>query len=179
VKHDRAFMQLQPIDKEVLTKCAKSEELKFVPFDEPTVEEISKLVFKCVDGTIDQDLFPSVYGSIQKIKEFLSEFLKGTFGTHEPLYSWILRDDNLDVGACFLITKNETGFLAHIVIDPEFRQQGLGKALLCHSLNSLLRVNPSVNKIELAVTLSNPAKRMYDSLGLRTLNDSSTFVWKR
>ncbi|TFH03407.1 MAG: N-acetyltransferase [Candidatus Thorarchaeota archaeon] len=179
VKHDRAFMQLQPIDKEVLTECAKSEGLEFAPFDEPMVEEISKLVFKCVDNTIDQDLFPYVYGSIQKIEEFLGEFLRGSFGTHEPLYSWVLRENNQNIGACFLVTRDETGFLVHVVIDPDFRERGFGNALLCHSLNSLLRVTSSVDKIELAVTSSNPAKRMYDSLGFRTLNDSSTLVWKR
>ena len=67
----------------------------------------------------------------------------------------------------------------HIVIDPEYRQQGLGRALLSHSIHSLLRVNPSITKIELAVTMSNPAKILYESLGFRILNDASTFVWKR
>jgi ribosomal protein S18 acetylase RimI-like enzyme len=78
------------------------------------------------------------------------------------------------------MTNDETGGLMQIVIDPEYRQQGLGKTLLCHSLSTLLRINPSVNKITLAVTLSNnPAKRMYDSLGFRVLNDWSIFIWKQ
>ena len=179
VKHARAYMQLQPIDKEVLIKCATRNELVFVPFEENMVMEISKLVFKCVDGTMDQDLFPFVYGTAEKIEKFLQDFISGSFGTHEPMNSWILRDNTRNIGACFLMTNDETGGIMHIVIDPEYQQQGLGKTLLCHSLSTLLRINPSVNKITLAVTLSNPAKRMYDSLGFRILNESSTFVWKQ
>ncbi|MGY5870798.1 MAG: GNAT family N-acetyltransferase [Candidatus Thorarchaeota archaeon] len=179
VKHAQAYMQLQPINKDIFAKVSIGEEFEFIPFTNAMVEEISKLVFKCVDGTIDQDLFPFAYGTIQKIEEFLHKFLSGSFGSHEPLYSWILKEDTRNIGACFLFTMEKTGFLMHIVIDPEFRRQGLGNALFCHSLQSLLRVNPSVTKIELAVTLSNPAKLMYDSLGFRILNDSSTYVWKR
>ncbi len=180
VKHVRAYLQLQPIDKEVLTRCAVRDGLVFVPFEENMVTEISKLVFICVDGTTDQDLYPFVYSTAEKVEKFLQDFISGSFGTHEPMYSWILRDNTRNIGACFLMTNDETGSLMQIVIDPEYRQQGLGKTLLCHSLSTLLRINPSVNKITLAVTLSNnPAKRMYDSLGFRILNESSTFVWKQ
>jgi len=179
VKHTRAFMQLMPIDKEILTKCATRDELEFVPFEENMVSEISKLVFKCVDGTTDQDLFPFVYSTTELVEKFLQDFISGSFGTHEPYYSWVLRENTGNIGACFLMTNEETGGLMHIVIDPEYRQQGLGKTLLCHSLSTLLRINPSVNRITLAVTLSNkPAIRIYDSLGFKVLNDASTFVWK-
>ena len=178
-KYGRGYMQLQPIDKDSFSKTKIGDEFELIPFDESMVEGISKFVFKCVDGTIDQDIWPSIYISITTIELFLDKFLKGSFGKHEPFYSWVLRQNEQNIGACFLMSNEETGFLMHIVIDPDYRQQGLGKALLSHAIYSLLRVNPSITKIELAVTMSNPAKIMYESLGFRILNDASTFVWKR
>ncbi|MGY5859982.1 MAG: GNAT family N-acetyltransferase [Candidatus Thorarchaeota archaeon] len=177
VKHDRVYMQLQPIDFDLLSRDALGAEYEYIPFEEKMIKEISKLVFKSVDGTTDQELFPFVYGTIPLTEKFHTRLLAGTFGTHEPFYSWVLRENTQNRGVCFLTTRGDTGFVMHIVIDSEFRQQGLGKDLLCHSLLSLLRIKPSVNKLELAVTMSNPAMRMYESLGFRVLNDSSTFVW--
>ena len=179
VKYKRGYMQLQPIDKEFLSNVMIGEEFEFVPFDDSMVEDISTLVFKSVDGTADQDIWPSYNISVRKIEEFLNKILKGLFGKHEQYYSWVLRDNEQYVGACFQIANEETGFLMQIVIDPEYRQQGLGKALLCHSIHALLRVNSAVTKVELAVTMSNPAKILYESLGFRILNESSTYVWKK
>ena len=179
VKYDRGYMRLHPIDKDVFADTRLGDGFELIPFEKSMVEEISKLVFKSVDGSVDQDIWPSVYISIPKIEDFLYKFLEGAFGKHEPYYSWVLREDEQNIGACFLMTNEETGFLMHIVIDPEYRKQGLGRALLSHSIHSLLRVNSSITKIELAVTISNPAKLLYESLGFRILNDSSTFVWKR
>jgi len=179
VKYGRGYMRLEPIDKDRFSKVSIGEEFEFIPFDESMVEEISRLIFKCVNGTVDQDIWPSIYSTIPKIEQFLIKFLEGSFGIHEPFYSWVLRKKEQNIGACFLMTNENTGFLMHIVIDPGYRQRGLGKALLCYSLHSLLRVTPSVTKIELAVTMSNPAKLLYESLGFRILNESSTFVWKK
>ena len=181
VRHERAYMQLHPIDKEIFSMYSIEDKFEFIPFERSMVQEVSKLVFECVDGTIDQDLFPYVYGSIPRIEEFLNKFLDGAYGKHERFYSWVLRENGQNIGACFcfLMENEETAFLMHIVIHPDYRQHGLGRAILCHSFNNLLRLSPTVTKIELAVTLSNPAKQLYDSLGFRTLNDASTFVWKR
>ena len=179
VKYERGYMQHHPIDKDVFAEVSIGEEFELIPFDDSMVEEISKLVFKSVDGTDDQDIWPSIYISIPKIEEFLCKFLKGSFGKHEPFYSWVLQENEQNIGACFLMTSEETGFLMHIVVDPEYRQRGLGRALLSHSIHSLLRVNPMITKMELAVTMTNPAKLLYESLGFRILNDSSTYVWKR
>lgn len=107
------------------------------------------------------------------------KFLEGSFGTHKPFYSWVLRKNDWNIGACLLRINDETRFLMHIIIDPEFRRRGLVRALLCHSLYSLLRVNPSINKVELAVTMLNPARLLYESLGFKILNDSSTYVWEK
>ena len=172
-------MQLHPIDKDSFSEVSIGDEFEFIPFDVSMVEEISKLVFKSVDGTADQDIWPSIYISIPKIEEFLYKFLEGSFGKHEPFYSWVLRENEQNIGACFLMTNEETGFLMHIVIDPEHKKRGYGTTLLSHSLRSLFRVNSSITKVELAVTITNPAKLLYESLGFKILNDASTFVWKR
>jgi len=179
VKHERAYMQLYPIEQKIFSKSTLSDDFGFVPFVDSKVDEISRLIFKCVDGTADQDIWPSFFISVQKIVDFLSKMLDGEYGKHEDFYSWILQDRDKDVGVSLLVSNEETGFLVQIAVDPEYRRQGLGRILLQHSIQSLVRINPLITKIELAVTESNPAMLLYDSLGFKTLNSSITFVWKR
>lgn len=179
VKVGRGYMRLQPIVIDLLIADSLDEEFEFIPFERSMVEEISKLVFTCVDGTVDQSLFPYVYGSIPKIEKFTYDLLDGIFGIHAPSYSWVLQENEKNIGACFLTTNENKGFVMHIVIHPQYRQQGLGRALLAHSMHSLIQHNPTITKFELALTLSNPAKRLYESLGFKILNDASTYVWQR
>jgi len=179
VKHNRAYMQLCPIDKEMLSASSYEDDVELVPFNASMVNEISRLIFKCVDDTVDQDIWPSFFMSVPKIEDFLYKMLEGSFGKHEDFYSWILQDRDKNVGVSLLVSNEETGFLVQIAIDPEYRRKGLGRIVLQHSIHSLIRINPLITKIELAVTESNPAMLLYKSLGFRTLNSSTTFVWKR
>lgn len=180
VKHDRVYMRLEPIDLDALPELPISADLEYINFTETMTEEVSKLVFKCVDRTVDQELFPSVYGTIKSTTKFHQQLLSGDFGTHKPWYSWILYSGKDYIGASFHTTwGDDTGGVMHIVIDPDYRQKGLGRSLLTHSLRSLLKADSNLTKVELAVTLDNPAKLLYDSLGFKVLNKFSTYLWKR
>ena len=179
VEYDRAYMQLHPINQEVFSAITHWNDFGLVPFDVSMVNEISRLIFKCVDGTADQDIWPSFFISVQRIEDFLHKLLDGSFGKHEDFYSWILQDKDVNIGVCLMASNEETGFIAQIAVDPKYRRRGLGRYLLLHSIHSLVRIHPEISRIELAVTESNPAKLLYQSLGFRTLNSSTTFVWKR
>jgi len=178
-EYGRAYMQLYPIDQEKFATPTLPDTFDFVPFNVSMVDEISRLIFKCVDGTADQDIWPSFFISVQKIESFLHNMFEGSYGTHEDYYSWVLQENDMNIGACLFVSNEETGFVVQIVVDPQYRRQGLGRRLLQHSCHSLIRINPKINRIELAVTNSNPAKLLYESLGFKTLNSSTTFVWKR
>ena len=176
-KHDRGYMRLEPID--IQSSSDIDDKFSLVNFDSSQVETVSPLIFRCVDNTVDQKLFPFVYGTVDLIKQFKKDLLEGKYGTHKSNYSWILYNDDSPIGACFMTAQEKTGFVMHIVIDPAFRQNGLGKNLLNYSIKALQKNEPKISRIELAVTLSNPALKMYRSVGFRILNESSTYVWKK
>ena len=75
--------------------------------------------------------------------------------------------------------KVDTGGVMHISIVPKYRGQGLGRLLLTHSVANLYFVEPDITGIELAVTSSNPARLLYESLGFTKVNDSTNYVWKK
>ena len=177
-KHDRLFMKLTRTD--FPTSPTLHDGIHIVQFTDSMIEEITRMVFRSVAGTIDQDLFPYVYGTYDTTLRFHQQLTTGDFGTHKPSYSWVLIENGESVGVCFMIKQdNETGGVMHLAIDPECRQRGLGRILLVHALDNLLKIEPELTKVVLAVTLSNPATKLYESVGFRKVNDSSTYVWKR
>ncbi|MHA3963691.1 MAG: GNAT family N-acetyltransferase [Candidatus Thorarchaeota archaeon SMTZ1-45] len=177
-KHDRRFMILERLESMVYHDLPEG--FHFTPFSELEIEDVTKMVFQSVDGSTDQDLFPYVYGSFDTTLRFHKRVIAGDFGIHKPSFSWILKRGDDCIGACFITTSGEyTGHLMHLAILPDFRQRGLGKNLLLHSLHNLFVVEPNLKKVDLAVTLDNPARHLYKSIGFKRVNDMSTFVWKK
>ena len=178
VKHDRWYMGLQWSD--FLVPPNMSDSANLHPITDSMIEDISKLVFRSVDGSVDQDLFPYVYGTYETTLRFHQQVCAGDFGTHKPSYSWLLKENDDYIGSCFMTTQgNDSGGVMHIAIAPEHRQRGLGRVLLVHSLHNLFKIEPELKRVNLAVTLGNPATALYESLGFKKLNDSSTYVWKK
>ncbi len=178
VKHDRLYMRLQWADFLVPPDLPTSAEL--LPFTDTMIEEISELVFRCVDGTVDQDLFPYVYGTYETTLRFHQRLYAGDFGTHKPSYSWVMKEKDENIGVCFMNSGSvDSGGVMHITIAPEHRQKGLGRVLLVHSIHNLFKIEPGLKSIYLAVTQSNPATILYESIGFKKVNDSSTYVMKK
>jgi ribosomal protein S18 acetylase RimI-like enzyme len=178
IKHDRLYMRLTRTD--FLASPTIYPGVHLVQFADSMIEEITKMVFKSVEGTIDQDLFPFVYGTYDTTLRFHQQLHAGDFGSHKPSYSWVLKEDGEIVGACFMTARgNDTGGVMHLAITPECKQRGLGRALLIHAIRNLFEIEPGFTKIELAVTLSNPATALYESVGFKKVNNSSTYVWKQ
>ena len=177
-KHDRWFMELLWAD--FLAPPGLPDNPNLIPFTESMIEEITKLVFVSVYGTIDQDLFPFVYGSYETTLRFHKQVYAEEFGTHKHSYSWVLKEDDESVGVCFMTTQgSSSGGVMHLAIHPEHRRRGLGRALLVHSLHNLFKIEPHLKKIYLAVTVSTPTIALYESVGFKKVNDSSTYVWKK
>jgi ribosomal protein S18 acetylase RimI-like enzyme len=176
-QHDRQYMSLE--DNHQLLPIELPSGLQVRSYSDSMVEEVSRLVFRSVNGTIDQDLFPYVYGTYELTEKYHKQVVRGDFGTHKDSYSWVLKRNAEYVGSCFMILmKDDTGGVMHLAIVPEHRQMGLGRILLTHSLINLFKIEPSITKIDLAVTTHNPARILYESVGFKKVNDSSTYVWK-
>jgi ribosomal protein S18 acetylase RimI-like enzyme len=65
------------------------------------------------------------------------------------------------------------------VIEPEIRGMGLGKALLVLSINRQLVFDSTIIEVGLDVTLSNPAIKLYESIGFEKVSDWSLYTWKK
>ncbi|MFW9963247.1 MAG: GNAT family N-acetyltransferase [Candidatus Sifarchaeia archaeon] len=178
VKHDRCYMMLQR--PKSIDYIDLPDVFHVIPFSESEIENVTKMVFQSVDGSVDQDLFPFVYGSFDTTLRFHQQVIAGDFGIHKPSYSWILKKGDDCIGACFMTTSEDhLGHLMHLAIAPDFRRRGLGKQLLLYSLHNLFTLEPDLEKVDLAVTLSNTARFLYESIGFKRVNDMSTFVWKK
>ncbi len=176
-KYDRRYMRLE--DKHQLLPIDLPTELQIKSYSDSMIEEVSRLVYRSINGTVDQELFPYVYGTYEFTEKFHKQVVRGDFGAHKDSYSWVLEKNAEYVGSCFMILmKADTGGVMHLAIAPEHRQMGLGRILLTHSLINLFKIEPSITKIDLAVTTDNPAKILYESVGFKKVNDSSTYVWK-
>jgi ribosomal protein S18 acetylase RimI-like enzyme len=88
--------------------------------------------------------------------------------------------ENTPICASIMTTRDGvTGYLMHLVTDPDFRRQGLGRKLLTHSISHLFELEKELTCIELAVTSRNTARLLYESLGFEKVNDSTSYVWKK
>ncbi|MHA2024883.1 MAG: GNAT family N-acetyltransferase [Candidatus Thorarchaeota archaeon] len=176
-KYDRQYMRIERSNEPLTIDLGN--QVNIIQYSDSMLEEVSELVFKSVDGTDDQDLFPYVYGTYETTLQFHTNLTRGDFGTHKESYSWVLEKDETLIGSCFMLgRKADTGGVMHISILPKYRRQGLGRSLLTHSIANLYLVEPDITGIDLAVTSSNPAILLYESLGFVKVNDSSTYVWR-
>jgi ribosomal protein S18 acetylase RimI-like enzyme len=163
----------------IIASDITNKELSIEQFLKSMIEDISHLVFRCFDGTIDQELFSFHYGSYNSVLAFHKELTDGKFGPfgHKDSYSWVLRKKDEYIGACFMTSRNSTaGDVMELVISPGHRQAGYGRLLLTHSLINLFKIEPSMTKIELAVNSENPARLLYESVGFEKANDFSIYV---
>ncbi len=63
--------------------------------------------------------------------------------------------------------SQEVGAIQNVAVLPDFRQRGLGKALVCSSLKGYR--DAGVERVTLEVTADNfPAVRLYESIGFQT-----------
>ncbi|MFW9794868.1 MAG: GNAT family N-acetyltransferase [Candidatus Thorarchaeota archaeon] len=180
VKHDRAYMTLARADVENLSEPVLPEAMSFETYTENNREEISDLVFRCTDGHVDQDVFPEYFGTPETCVKLLENIESNRYGDYTEGLSWILRHDDKDIGACFMTCRNgDTGYIPDIVIEHEYRGQGLGKAILVHSMKRQLESESAITKVDLDVTLNNNARFLYKSLGFKDVREYTTYTWKK
>jgi len=78
-------------------------------------------------------------------------------------------DEVAGVALNFFAKESGTGWVDHLSVRPHWRNQGIGKALLLHSLGEFYR--RGIHRIKLSVdskSLTN-APRLYESVGMKTI----------
>jgi ribosomal protein S18 acetylase RimI-like enzyme len=176
-KYDRAYMRL---DRTVFSEAAQiPKSIEIAPFSEEQIDDVTHVVFRAVDNTVDQELWPTIYGTEQAALEFHRNIISGNWGDHGPRSSWIAKSGPRCVGVCFMVTQGANGSIMHLAVDPDWRRRGIGRALLTQSIDNLFRENDDLSGVYLAVTLGNPAMQLYESIGFSVVNYSSSYIWKK
>ena len=175
-KHDRAYMRLERCDFHGAARVPES--IEIIPFSVTQMDEITHIVFRAVNGTVDQDLWPNIYGTEEATLDFHQSIVEGKWGVHGSRSSWVAKFGPNYIGVCLLVKEGDTGSVMHLAVDPDWRRRGIGRALLTHSVQNLFDEDDNLFGMDLAVTMGNPAMQLYESVGFVTLNFSSSYIWK-
>ncbi len=88
--------------------------------------------------------------------------------------SFVARNENRIVGAVLVGTDGRRGYLQHLAVDSSMRGQGVGKALIAHSVAALRE--QGVGKTHLFVANDNlNAQQFYDYLGWQPRDEVRMF----
>lgn len=178
-KLDRAYMTLDRKSVEALDNPVLAENMSFEVYANSQIDELSQVVFKSNDGHIDQIVFPNFFGTPADCKTLIENIEKKVYGEYKEPYSWLLRENGLLIGACLMTIRNkgDTGYIPDIVVVPEHRGRGLGKAILIHSMKEIVAGEPDMVKVDLDVTLENDARFLYKSVGFEKVREYSMYTW--
>ncbi|MGD9397532.1 MAG: GNAT family N-acetyltransferase [Candidatus Thorarchaeota archaeon] len=175
----RAYKTMPKADVETLEEPILPEGMHFEVYSPEEKDEVAELMFISNDGHVDQDVFPDFFGSKGACRRLIDNIVVNRYGEYKESSSWILRDNDKTIGACFMTIRNgEAGYIPDIVIDPDYRRRGLGKAIQVHSMKRQIESEPSIIKMDLDVTLSNNARFLYDSLGFETVSEYTLYSWR-
>ncbi|MGY5859983.1 MAG: GNAT family N-acetyltransferase [Candidatus Thorarchaeota archaeon] len=178
-KLDRAYMTLDRKSGEALEIPDIPEEMELEVYNDAHIDELAEAMFKGNDGHIDQIVFPNFFSTVESCKQLIENIENNVYGEYKEAYSWLIRENGKLIGACLMTIRNkgDTGYIPDIVIDPDYRGRGLGKALLIHSMKEIFDVEPDIVKIDLDVTLENNARFLYKSVGYETIREYSMYTW--
>lgn len=179
-RFDRKHMTLSRKKIEALPNPELPEGYSFSTYDESMRDEIAGIVFESNVGSIDVEVFPEFFGSLEVSIRLLENIEQNRYGKYQHPHSKILHHNGKSIGACFLTaTAEDTGYVPDICILQDYRGNGFGKAILVYSLKEMMRLEPKLVKNNLDVTISNPARFLYESLGYEDVNHYSMYSWEK
>lgn len=92
------------------------------------------------------------------------------FINRNPETCFIAKADNRIVGVILVGNDGRRGYIYHTAVHPDYRNQGIGKALVEKSLNALDKL--CINKVSLVVFDKNEnGNAFWESMGFTVRND--------
>lgn len=155
-----------------------SRELAFVPVRRVTVEALAELDRRAFEGSVDALLTGT---EIEDYRRVLEALLGGQFGRLlDEASTTLYRSEPPRLIAAILTTElsPRRAVFVEFLVDPEFRRQGLGRALLRWGLRALWALG--YERVRLWVTDANvPARTLYESAGFRVTATAVIYRWDR
>lgn len=98
------------------------------------------------------------------------------FGPARAAYGRILRRDGRITGAAIGCEASpEVGFVLQVAVRPTYQRKGLG-TILVKELAQVFR-EAGMARVALGVTVTNPARNLYERLGFRKIKSVNAYVW--
>lgn len=153
-------------------------EIELLRWSTDDYQASAELIHAAYAGHIDasiNDQYCSLHGSLR----FLHNIVRFPgCGVFDADASWVLRDRGTGALAGMVLCSRVADDVAHITqfcISPDYREGGLGRALLQHSVDHLSRSH--FHSITLTVTEANTnAVRLYESLGFSSRHRFNAMV---
>ena len=119
---------------------------------------LGTLAFAAYRGTVDD-----AGETLEQQHEEICATISGRHGPLDVTASFVAADPGALAGATLVTTWQDRPLLAFALVSPAWQGQGTGSALILHSARALAR--RGAPELTLAVTRSNPARRLYARLG--------------
>lgn len=148
-----------------------------VPYQPDKKEKVADVIAKANKNHVDAIIYPEYFSSKEKAFEFLEQLERNQLGLFLEGVSQLLVKEEQIIGFCMIVKKENDASIPDIGIIPDYQGQGLGKALLVNTVLDLLHFDESVQTINLAVTLSNPARFLYEKSGFQITDEFSAIIY--
>ncbi len=147
------------------------------PYNPENRIHVADVIAKAHESHTDAMIYPEFYSSIDAGVEFLKKLEDGVFGKYNEGYSKVLITKGRIIGYCVITITGDIAVISAIGMLPEFQGRGLGKTLFVNSIIDILESECAVKGIGLAVTLSNPAKYLYEEQGFKICDEFSSIAY--
>lgn len=138
------------------------------------VDDVTTFLMAVYEGHFEQQ-FGMHVGGPREWREYVTGIWKGETGTYLPLASWTARDEQGLAGVSLITLWLGMPLLAEIGVRRDRRRQGLARAILTASLNSLADLTHE--RLALYVTVGNDsAIALYKSFGFDSVARNVTAV---
>lgn len=93
----------------------------------------------------------------------------------QSFFGVILKDNTTAIGRLYInfFDENNTISVIDIALFPTYRGNGIGKSLLDNILAYAKKIN---KRVEIYVEATNPAKRLYDRLGFKAIEEGEIYL---
>ncbi|MFX0053764.1 MAG: GNAT family N-acetyltransferase [Promethearchaeota archaeon] len=175
---ERTSMEISRDVLERINDSPLSDDFSLLPFEEEMKETLGNLILRGHAGSIDLDVFPMFFSTEELAIKLIEDTIENRYGEfRRPDDSRVLLQADTLIGVCLITIRGNYGYIPDICIDPDLRRMGLGRTLLIHTLKRLMASYTDLDGVRLDVTLENPAKHLYDSIGFKELRRYEVLNW--
>jgi ribosomal protein S18 acetylase RimI-like enzyme len=151
-----------------------------VSLSDDHLDAVADLIIEAYQGTNDENLYPGL-NTRAGLRQFFEETLydkRGAFNHDTSRIIYAGEGTARIAGQIFCSrTIDNTAFVLEIGVRPEYRGQGLGRALLTNVLQSA--ADQGLAGVQLSVTDDNPARHLYESVGFKAVTPFWVYVTTR